>query len=101
VTEELLDLTQVRAGARELRGEDVPQRVWGDALALVDATRVDVVAEDLTELGVVEPVPLDADEDGLLGQRDPRRSVLGEERCKRRVDWDRPLPAALRLPDPQ
>jgi hypothetical protein len=65
--------------------------VRGDALALVDAGRVDLVAEDLPELGVVEPVALDADEDGLLGQRDASRVVVGEERHERRVDRDRPL----------
>ena len=59
--------------------------------------RVDVVAERLAELGVVEPVALHADEDRVLGQRHARRVVLGEERGERRMDRDRPLPAALRL----
>ena len=68
------------------------QRVRPDALPFVDAARVDVVAEDLAELGVVEPVAVYADEDRLLGRRDARR----EERRECRVDRDRPLPAALR-----
>ena len=75
----------------------MPERVRGDALALVHAGGVDVVAEDLTELRVVEPVALHADEERLLGKRDPGRVVLGEERRERGVDRDRPLPAALRL----
>ena len=58
VSEQLLDLAEVRAAAEELGGEDVPERVRRDALALVDAARVDVVAERLPELGVVEPVAL-------------------------------------------
>jgi hypothetical protein len=61
VTEELLDLTQVRAGAEQLGREDVSERVGRDALALVDAARVDVVAEDLAELRVVPA--------GCLGRR--------------------------------
>jgi hypothetical protein len=61
----------------------------------------DVVAEDLAELGVGESVALDADEHCLLGQWNAGRVVLGEERCERRVDRDRPLPSALCLPDPQ
>src|SRR5205823_14416726 len=69
-----------------------------DALALVHAGRIDVVAEDLPELRVVEPVALHADEDRLLGQRDARRVVLREERRERGVDRDRALPPALRLP---
>ena len=36
----------------ELGGEDVPECVRGDVLALVDAARLDVVPEDLRELGV-------------------------------------------------
>lgn len=67
VPEQLLDLAQVRPSVEELGGEDVPERVRSDALALVDAARIDVVAERLAELGVVEPVTLDANEDRLLG----------------------------------
>ena len=37
VTEELLYLPQVRAGAKQLRGEDVTEGVRRDALALSDA----------------------------------------------------------------
>jgi hypothetical protein len=70
----------------------MPERVRRDALALIDPGRVHVVAEDLAELGVVEPVAVYADEDRLLGRRDARR----EERRECRVDRDRPLPAALR-----
>jgi hypothetical protein len=54
-------------------------------------TRVDVVAEDLAELGVVEPVALDADDERLLGQRNAGRAVLGEARCHGGMDRDRPL----------
>src|SRR6266511_864937 len=86
---------------QELGGEDVPERVRRDALALVDAGRVDVVAERLAELRVVEPVPLHADEDRLLGQRHARRVVLGEERRERGMDRDRPLPATLGPPYPE
>jgi hypothetical protein len=68
VSEQFLDLAQVRASTQELGGEDVAQRVRGDPLALVDAARVDLVAEHLTELGVVEPISLHADEDRPLGQ---------------------------------
>ena len=64
VAQQLLDLAQIRAGAQELGREDVPERVRRHALALVHAGRVDVVAEGLAELGVVEPVALDADVDG-------------------------------------
>ena len=62
--------------------------------------RFDVVAEGLAELGGVESAALDADEDGLLGEREARRVVLDEERRERGMDRDRPLAAALRLPDP-
>ena len=75
--------------------EYVSERVRGDALALVGAGRVDIVAEDLPELGVVQPVALNADEDRLLGQRHPRGVVGGEERRERGMDRDRSLPAAL------
>jgi hypothetical protein len=44
---------------------------------------------------------LDADEDGLFGQRHARRVVLGVERRERGVDRDRSLPAALRVSHPQ
>jgi hypothetical protein len=71
------------------------------ALALVDAARVDVMAEDLAELRVVEPVSLHADEERLFDQRQARRVVLGEERHECGVDRDRPLPPALRPPNPQ
>jgi hypothetical protein len=54
---------------QERCGEDVPERVRGDVLALVDAARLDVVPEGLRELGDVESAALDADEDGLLGER--------------------------------
>jgi hypothetical protein len=67
VPEELLDLAEVRAGAKELRREDVSQSVWRYALALVHAGRAHVVTEDLSELRVVERLALDADEDRLLG----------------------------------
>jgi hypothetical protein len=62
-------LLQIRAGVEELGGEHMPERVRGDALALVDATRVDVVAENLTELRLVEATALDADEERLLDER--------------------------------
>lgn len=101
MAEELLDLAQVRPGAQELGREDVSERVRGNALALVDAGRVDVVAEDLPELGVVEPVALNTDEDRSLGQRHPRRVVGGEEWRERGMDRDRPLPAALCATHPQ
>jgi hypothetical protein len=79
VAEELLDLAEVRAGSEELRGKDVSKGVGRDALAFVDAGGVDVVAEHLAELRVVEPAPLHADEDRLLRQRDAGGVVLGEE----------------------
>lgn len=60
VAEQLLHLAEVRAGAEKLRGEDVAERVWRHALALADARRSDVVAEDLPELRVVERLALDA-----------------------------------------
>jgi hypothetical protein len=101
VAEELLDLAQVRARSEEFGGEDVPERVRCHALALVDTSGVDVVAEDLPELRVVESVALDADEDRLLGEWDSRGVVLSEERCERGMDRDRPLPSALRLPNPE
>jgi hypothetical protein len=101
VTEQLLDLAQICASAQEFRREDVPERMRRYALALVDAGGIDVVAERLPELGVMEALALDADEDGLLGQRDARGLVLSEERRERGVDRDRPLPAAFRPPDPQ
>ena len=69
VPEQLLDLAQVRARVQELCGEDVSERVRGDVLTLVDAARLDVVPEGLRELGDVESPALDADEDGLLGER--------------------------------
>jgi hypothetical protein len=97
VPEQLLDLAQVRPGVQQLGGEDVAERVRRHPLALVDVGRVDVVAESLAELGVVEPVTLHADENRLIGQRYARPVVLGEERRERRMDRDRPLPAALRL----
>jgi hypothetical protein len=59
------------------------------------------VAEGLAELGVVEPVALHADEDGLFGQRDAGGVVLDEERCERGMDRDRPLSPSFRLPDAQ
>jgi len=80
VVEQRLDLAQVRAGAEQLGGEDVPERMRRHALSLRHAARVDVVAEDLLELGVVQPVALNADEDRLLGQRNSGRVVLGEQR---------------------
>jgi hypothetical protein len=52
VPEQLLDLAQVGAGVEQLGGEDVAERVRRDVLPLADAARVDVVAEDLAELGV-------------------------------------------------
>ena len=67
VPEQLLDLAEVRARVKELGREHVPKRVRRHALALVDAARVHVVTEDLTELRVVEPVALNADEYRLLG----------------------------------
>jgi hypothetical protein len=54
--------------------------VWSDTLSRADPRRVQVVAEDLAELRVVEPLALDADEAGLLGQRGARCVVVGEER---------------------
>ncbi len=62
VTQQFLDLAQVRARAEQFGGEHVPKRVRRHALALVDAARVDVMAEDLAELRVVETVSLHADE---------------------------------------
>jgi hypothetical protein len=79
----------------------VAERVRRHALTLVHAGCVDVVAEGLAELGVVEPVALHADEDGLLGERDTGRVVLGEERGERGMNRNRPLPAALRAPNAQ
>jgi hypothetical protein len=95
VPDELRDLAQVGAGAQELGGEDVPERVRGHALALVEAGRVDVLAKDLSELRV-ERFALDADEDGLLDQRHARRVVLSEKRRERGMDRDCPLAASLR-----
>jgi len=69
VPEQLLHLAEVRPGAQELGGEDVAECVRRHALALADARRGDVVAEDLAELRVVERLALDADEERLLGQR--------------------------------
>jgi len=51
VAKELLDLAQVRAGAEELGGEHVAERVRRDPLALVHAGCLDVVPEDLAEFG--------------------------------------------------
>ena len=62
VAQQLLDLAQVCAGAEQLGGEDVPERVWRDALAFVHAARVDVMTKHLAKLRVVKPVALDADE---------------------------------------
>src|SRR5207249_3960718 len=90
-------LAQVRTCVQELGGEDVPQGMRRDLLALVHAGRLNVVAKHLPELRVVQWLALDADEDGLLGEWDARRVVLGEERRERGMDRDRPLPAALRL----
>jgi hypothetical protein len=45
----------------ELGGEDVSERVRRDALPLVDAGHVDVVAKDLPELRVVQRLTLNAD----------------------------------------
>lgn len=101
MAEQFLDLAQVRAGVQQLRGEDVSERVRRHALALVDAGRVHVMAERLSELGVVQPVALHADEHRLLGQRDAGGVVLGEERRERGVDRDRLLPDALRFPNAQ
>jgi hypothetical protein len=100
VAEQLLDLAQVRAGAQELRGEHVSQRVRRYPLPLVDAARGDAVAEDLAELRVVQALTLDADEQRALDERDARRVVLDEERRERGVDRDCPLPPALGPPDP-
>lgn len=65
--EQLLHLTQVRAGAQELRGEDVAKRVRRHALAFADARRGDVVTEDLPQLVVVERLALDTDEHSAGG----------------------------------
>jgi hypothetical protein len=63
--------------------KNVPERVRRHAFTLVHARRVDVVAEDLAELRVVERLALDADKDRLLGQPDAGRIVVGEERGAR------------------
>ena len=47
VTEQLLDLAQVGAGAQELRGEHVPERVRRYALALGDASGAGVTEKSL------------------------------------------------------
>ena len=84
MAEQLLDLAQVRAGVEELGGEDVAERVRGDALSLADAGRFDVVSEDLAELGVVESLALDADEERLLDERAgaPRSSRRSAARAR-------------------
>jgi hypothetical protein len=63
-----LDLAEVRAGVEQFRGEDVPEDVRRDAFALSDAGGVDVVAEDVAELGVVEALALDAHEERLFDE---------------------------------
>jgi hypothetical protein len=45
VGEQLLDLAQVRTGAQQFGSEDVTERVWRHVLAVVHASRVDVVAK--------------------------------------------------------
>src|SRR2546429_8685813 len=60
VTEQLLDLAQVRARVQQLGGEHVPKRVRGDALTRADAASGDVAAKDLAQLCLVQavsPVP--------------------------------------------
>jgi hypothetical protein len=54
VPEQLLDLAQVGARAEQLGGEDVAQRVGGDALAPVHARRG--VRESVLAIGAVDRV---------------------------------------------
>ena len=79
----------------------MPKRVRRHALAFADARRGDVVADDLAELGVVERLALDADEERLLDQRHVHRVVRGEEWRQRRMDRHHALTTALRLPHVQ
>lgn len=64
----------------ELGGEDVPERVRRHALALADAARLDVVTAELVQLGVLEPLALDADEERSLDERLAGRVVVDDQR---------------------
>ena len=60
-----------------------------------------MVAEDLAEWRDPETPVLHADEERLLDERLADLVVVDDQRDERRVDWDRPLPTALRLPHSQ
>jgi hypothetical protein len=55
------------AAQRELRGEDVSERVRRDPLALGDAGRVDIAEKCLRQDRLRQPTAVHADEERLLG----------------------------------
>src|SRR6266702_279025 len=97
VSEQFLDLAQVRACAQQLGGEYVPERVWGDALALGHASGAGVAEEGLGHDRDREAPALHANEQRRFRVARPELEVVEEERFERGVDWQDALAAAFRL----
>lgn len=95
VSEELLDLSEVGVGAQELGGEDVAQRVGGDALSLGHAGRVRVAEERSGEHRWGEPFALHTGEQRRLVQRQSQREILHEQLCERGMQRHDTLTSAL------
>jgi hypothetical protein len=101
VTQELLDLAEVRPGAKELRGEHVAEGVRGHAFALDHTRGTRIAKERLGEDRLRQPLAVHADEERRFAVAGTDLEVLDEERLERGMDGEGPLTAALRLPYPQ
>jgi hypothetical protein len=95
VTEELLDLAQVGAGAQELGGEDVAHGVGGDSLSLADPGGPHVAEEGLGQDRRRQPPTLDADEERTLRDAPANREIVEQERQQGGVEGDDASPSAL------
>lgn len=64
VTEEFLDVAQVRAGLEQVAGEAVPQHVWGDVLG--DSGLRGQLSDDAVGLAALQASPSGTKKQGLL-----------------------------------
>jgi hypothetical protein len=83
------------AAQRELRGEDVSERVRRDPLALGDAGRVGIAEKCLRQDRLRQPTAVHADEERLLGVVRAYAEVVDEERLECGMDPRLPSQSVL------